>query len=92
MSDWNQYCSTHMDESARVKLAAKVCIPALIQAAELTTHAFINGKKLLLCGNGGSAADCQHLAAEFVSSQTRRLGVDSQPHSLHFHTRGVFCR
>ena len=68
MSDWNQYCSTHMDESARVKLAAKVCIPALIQAAELTTHAFVNGKKLLLCGNGGSAADCQHLAAEFVSS------------------------
>ena len=25
-----------------------------------------NGNKLLLCGNGGSAADCQHLAAEFV--------------------------
>ena len=27
----------------------------------------VQGGKILLCGNGGSAADCQHLAAEFVS-------------------------
>ena len=32
---------------------------------------FIGGHKLLLCGNGGSAADCQHLAAEFVSGLHR---------------------
>ncbi len=31
----------------------------------LITDAFRNGKKLLFCGNGGSAADAQHLAAEF---------------------------
>ena len=30
------------------------------------TAAFKNGNKLLLCGNGGSAADCQHIAAEFM--------------------------
>jgi len=29
-------------------------------------HAFRNGKKVLLCGNGGSAADAQHIAAEFT--------------------------
>ena len=29
--------------------------------------AFLNDKKLLLCGNGGSAADAQHMAAEFVN-------------------------
>jgi D-sedoheptulose 7-phosphate isomerase len=29
------------------------------------THAFKNGNKILFCGNGGSAADAQHLAAEF---------------------------
>ncbi|MDR2007170.1 MAG: D-sedoheptulose 7-phosphate isomerase [Acidaminococcales bacterium] len=35
-------------------------------AARLAAGALKNGKKLLFCGNGGSAADCQHLAAEFV--------------------------
>lgn len=35
------------------------------QAAELITTAFQNGNKVLFCGNGGSAADAQHLAAEF---------------------------
>lgn len=29
------------------------------------TNAFKNGRKVLLCGNGGSAADAQHIAAEF---------------------------
>ncbi|MBS1579477.1 MAG: D-sedoheptulose 7-phosphate isomerase [Bacteroidetes bacterium] len=32
---------------------------------ELISYAFNNGKKVLFCGNGGSAADAQHLAAEF---------------------------
>jgi len=35
------------------------------QVIELVTAAFKNGKKVLFCGNGGSAADAQHLAAEF---------------------------
>ncbi|NIM33900.1 MAG: D-sedoheptulose 7-phosphate isomerase [Hydrotalea flava] len=37
----------------------------LEQAIELITNAFKNGNKVLFCGNGGSAADAQHLAAEF---------------------------
>lgn len=32
-----------------------------------TALAMAQGKKLLLCGNGGSAADCQHIAGEFVN-------------------------
>ena len=32
---------------------------------EVIVNAFKNGKKVLFCGNGGSAADAQHLAAEF---------------------------
>jgi D-sedoheptulose 7-phosphate isomerase len=32
----------------------------------LLAHAFADGKKLLVCGNGGSAADAQHFAAEIV--------------------------
>ena len=42
-------------------------ISRLIQLAEHVSDAFGNGKKLMLCGNGGSAADAQHLAAEFVN-------------------------
>lgn len=34
-------------------------------AINVITEAFQNGKKVLFCGNGGSAADAQHLAAEF---------------------------
>lgn len=35
------------------------------QAVDASTEAFKNGNKVLFCGNGGSAADAQHLAAEF---------------------------
>ena len=35
------------------------------QCADIIVQAFKNGNKLLFCGNGGSAADAQHLAAEF---------------------------
>lgn len=35
--------------------------------SELIVKTFKQGKKVLICGNGGSAADSQHLAAEFVS-------------------------
>lgn len=34
-------------------------------SVEIITEAFLAGKKILFCGNGGSAADAQHLAAEF---------------------------
>ncbi len=39
----------------------------LIQVAEKIALAFTGDRKLLLCGNGGSAADAQHIAAEFVN-------------------------
>lgn len=37
----------------------------LIEVIDLISKAFKNGNKVLFCGNGGSAADAQHLAAEF---------------------------
>lgn len=37
----------------------------IIEAVNAIVDAFQNGKKVLFCGNGGSAADAQHLAAEF---------------------------
>jgi D-sedoheptulose 7-phosphate isomerase len=39
----------------------------LILLAEKIASAFMNDRKLMLCGNGGSAADSQHIAAEFVN-------------------------
>ncbi len=39
--------------------------PVLCEAAELMSDALHRGGRLLFCGNGGSASDCQHLAAEF---------------------------
>jgi len=45
---------------------------AVVEAGRITADAMKHGYKLLVCGNGGSAADSQHLVAEFVS----RLTVD----------------
>lgn len=47
----------------------------LIAAADLITARFRQGNKLLICGNGGSAADAQHIAGEFVV----RLMFDRAP-------------
>lgn len=38
----------------------------IIEACETLITAFENGNKLLLCGNGGSCADCDHIAGEFL--------------------------
>ncbi len=54
-------------ESIEVKQGTlKKNLPQIIAAAELIISAFKNGHKLFFCGNGGSAADSQHIAAEFV--------------------------
>lgn len=41
------------------------CASAVAAAAEIVIHCFENGGTVYFCGNGGSAADAQHLAAEF---------------------------
>lgn len=49
-----------------IEQLARDCLPAVQQAADLIIAALQGGHKLLLCGNGGSAADAQHIAAEFA--------------------------
>jgi D-sedoheptulose 7-phosphate isomerase len=52
--------------------------PVLEKIAKEMTRAVLTGKKVLWCGNGGSAADSQHLAAEFVGRFRReRRGLPS---------------
>jgi D-sedoheptulose 7-phosphate isomerase len=46
-------------------LADEVLINTIASSVDMITTAFKNGNKILFCGNGGSAADAQHLAAEF---------------------------
>jgi D-sedoheptulose 7-phosphate isomerase len=61
----------YLRASAAVKQAtAERCTEAILKAAALIADRVGAGGKILLCGNGGSAADCQHMAAEFVSRLT----------------------
>lgn len=46
-------------------LADAAFLQNIEKIVEVVTYAFQSGKKVLFCGNGGSAADAQHLAAEF---------------------------
>ncbi|MBR7801511.1 phosphoheptose isomerase [Undibacterium fentianense] len=58
---------SHFQESAELKMiSAEVLADPIEQAIELMFTALSNGNKILACGNGGSAADCQHFAAELV--------------------------
>jgi phosphoheptose isomerase len=55
-------------QSIAVKQAAAPALAAPVaRAAERIVEALLQGAKLLICGNGGSAADAQHLASELVN-------------------------
>lgn len=55
-------------ESAEVKTRfLKESLPLLLEVIKVISHCFEGGNKLFFFGNGGSAADAQHLAAEFVN-------------------------
>ncbi len=57
----------HFNESAELKIQAAAQLAQPInEAVDLMFGALSNGNRILACGNGGSAADCQHFAAELV--------------------------
>lgn len=59
----------HIQQSIETKqaiLASEACIASIENAAQLCIDALARGNKILLAGNGGSAADAQHIAAELV--------------------------
>jgi D-sedoheptulose 7-phosphate isomerase len=56
-----------LKESSETKLKIeRDCKDDILTAVDQLVTSFRSGNKLLLCGNGGSAADCQHIAAELV--------------------------
>jgi len=63
----NEQILAHFRESAELKMqAAEQLAQPIAQAIDIMFTALSNGNKILACGNGGSAADCQHFAAELV--------------------------
>src|SRR4030042_4196473 len=60
--------SKRFKESIEVKTRfLKENLPQLLDVVKIIARAFETGNKIFLFGNGGSAADAQHLAAEFVN-------------------------
>ncbi|MBP9653295.1 MAG: phosphoheptose isomerase [Rhodocyclaceae bacterium] len=60
--------SRQFEDSARIKLAAMEALAAPIaQAVEAMVASLLAGGKIMACGNGGSAADSQHFAAELLN-------------------------
>lgn len=67
MSDHLERIRGHFTDSAQLKLAAAdVLAPEIARAAATMTECLFADGKILACGNGGSAADAQHFAAELV--------------------------
>jgi len=62
-----QFIIENFEENINVKQnSLSQCSQPLIEASKLVVGSFRNRGKLLVCGNGGSAADAQHYAAELI--------------------------
>jgi len=70
----------HLLESIKVtQLTSKTSVDTILTASKLIANTFLSGNKVLLCGNGGSAADCQHIAAELISALDKNISRPSLP-------------
>ncbi len=68
----------HLLEAAAVQQQlAELASPVIADAAEQVAQRVASGGKIMLCGNGGSASDSQHLAAEFTNRL--RASTDRPP-------------
>jgi D-sedoheptulose 7-phosphate isomerase len=74
MSDnWNDRVAQAFADSIELHRAvASGDLSPVVQAARVVVAALTNGGKLLVCGNGGSASDAQHVAAELVGRFERQ--------------------
>jgi len=67
----NQLITSRLRESSRVIAATARLAPRLAQAGQMLLSAYRAGHQALIFGNGGSAADAQHFAAELVARFAR---------------------
>ena len=69
-----------IEDSIRLKqlVLEKELFNVLVEMGEVIVSSVLNGGKIMICGNGGSAADAQHLTAEFLvrlTSEVDREGI-----------------
>jgi phosphoheptose isomerase len=66
--DTVQRIKDHFSESIQAKIDAANSLPNIInQAGKLLADSLLDGHKILICGNGGSAADSQHFSGELLN-------------------------
>ena len=68
-----------LETSRTAARTADVCAEEILGATAAIVESLRGGGKILLCGNGGSAGDAQHLATEFVSTLTVDRRRDAIP-------------
>jgi len=67
-------------ESADVKKkVAEECLESILVASQLIVDTFESGSKVMICGNGGSAADSQHMATELVCALNKTFNRPGLP-------------
>lgn len=78
--DKNKFIAESLTESSQTKLKIlSECSDDILSTSNLIAKTFKNGNKLLLCGNGGSAADCQHIAAELIIRLSHKITRPALP-------------
>ena len=67
-----KFIQDQLNESAETKKKMfEACSGDILKAVDVLINAFNKKKKVLICGNGGSAADAQHIATELVIRMTK---------------------
>jgi len=78
--DKKRFIIDSLTESSETKIKMlKECSEDILSAVKIISDAYKNGKKLLLCGNGGSAADCQHIATELMIRLSHHINRPALP-------------
>lgn len=66
--EYEEIVSSHLSKTAEIKSRmVDCCMESILIAADTISNSLRLDGKVLLCGNGGSAADCQHMAGELVN-------------------------
>ena len=80
MLDKKKFIIDSLNESAETKKKIlNECIDDITNAVDILVEAYKKGNKLLLCGNGGSAADCQHIATELMIRLSHKIQRPALP-------------
>ena len=75
-----KFITDSLKESAETKLKIdEDCKDGILKAVDLISDAFKNGNKILICGNGGSAADSQHIATELMIRLSHHINRPALP-------------